>query len=143
MKDQHSHRFLGLRCYSVLLYSALPRSHWLLPCAVPRGGVAFRATSTSTWSYTIRCGGLSLTHFLPVLWLVRSWMQPDTWCPVPSLLPDGSRAAAPHSPLASVSKNCGGGPIAPRSGAEVPKCCLPRDGKGWASALAVRGPVRV
>lgn len=68
--------------------------------------------------------------------------------PAPSLLPVLSRVAAPQSPLASVSKSCNGAKphtlvVQSRNAvAAMPKCCLPCDGKVWASTLTASAWVR-
>lgn len=120
----------------VLVCSDLPVCCWLLPCAVPGGGVASWAVSLS--SAPIAAGGvdpLGLTFHLYSEW---SWAGCSHihW-PVPSLLPVLNWGAVPQSPLASVSKSCNGAK-APYLGlqsrnavAAKPKCCLPRGGKGW------------
>lgn len=116
MEDQQSHHFSGLGGYGVLLCGPSPGVVWQLPCAVPWGGGALQATSTSMWSCASRCDGLCQICFLPVFWLVWSWTQPCTQCPVPNPLPVQSRVAALQNPLTSV-KSSDGGPM--------PWCCRP------------------
>lgn len=107
------------------LCSVFPRSHWPLPCAVPWGCVPFQAASMSTWSCTNRCGGFSRTCFLPVLWLVQSWMQPRAWCSVPNLLPVQSSVC--HKGRALCLQSAKASMEAPNPGAVKHHCCLSTD----------------
>lgn len=106
----------------MLVRSGLPGHCWLLPCAVPGGGVASWAVSLS--SAPVAAGvvdSLGLTFYLCSDWSGAGCGH--THWPLPSLLPVLTRVAATQGPFASVSKSCNGAKTPYLSCAEQKCCC--------------------
>lgn len=142
MEDQHRHHFLVLR--AMMSWSVVFSLYIALCCAW--GWCCLLGCESVQCSYSssvVDCLGLAFYLCSDWKWAGCSYIQ---W-PVLRLLPVLSRVAEARIPLASVSKSCNGAKtphlVQSRNAvAAMPKCCLPCDGKGWASTITLRCQAR-